>query len=84
MKAVILLFPPAFILGVFVLAYMGKIVAPDDLGVLGWVLLVTGSLALIWLVATVFNLAIFAPVYWLLGRSAAKKPLTEKPRQRDD
>ena len=81
MKVLILLFPPIFILGLLVVAYMGKMVAPNDIDPLGWVLLVTLSLALTWLIATVFNLAIFAPVYWFLGRSAARKKPTEKPRE---
>ena len=84
MKSCAIIFLPGFIFGLAVATYAIKIVAPDDIGILGWTLLVTGSLVLTWLIATAFNLAIFAPVYWLLGRSAARKQLTEKTRLPDN
>lgn len=84
MKTSAVLLLPGFIVGLLVATYGFKLGASENIGILGWGLLITGSLALTWLIATVFNLAIFAPVYWLLGRSAAKKNLTEKTRQPDD
>ena len=81
MKTSAIIIFPGYILALFFATYVIKNFAPDDIGALGWVLLVTATLALTWLVATIFNLAIFAPVYWLLGRSAAKRNPPEKPRQ---
>ena len=62
MKASAILLFPGFFFTLFVAAYAIKIVGPDDLSILGWALLVAGFLLLTWLIATVFNLAIFAPV----------------------
>jgi len=42
-------------------------------GILGWCLLILAVLLATWLIAMLLNVAIFAPVYWLLGRLQSKK-----------
>ncbi len=39
-------------------------------GVFQAILVVLAALVAMWIVATIFNFAIFAPVYWLLGRNS--------------
>jgi len=43
------------------------------LGIFGWCLLTLTVFLATWLIAMLLNFAIFAPVYWLLGRLQSKK-----------
>jgi len=54
-----------------------------DLGVLEWCLIICALLLVAWLIAMLLNVAIFAPVYWLLGRLQSKKSKTQEKREND-
>jgi hypothetical protein len=66
---------------------MGLAVAGSALGgfgldghsVCGWCLAIVAVLAGGLILGAVLNFAIFAPVYWFLGRLASKKTRREKP-----
>lgn len=48
-----------------------------DFGVLQWSLAVVAVLLVGWVFAMLLNIAIFTPIYWLLGRLQSKKDKTE-------
>ncbi len=50
-------------------------------GVIQAILVVLAALVVMWIAATIFNFAVFAPVYWLLGRKN-KNAAGEKPSRR--
>ena len=55
----------------------------EDAGILQLCGIGLVALAVGWIVATLFNLAVFAPVYWLLGKIAGKKKRTATGDNRD-
>ena len=57
--------------------------AHEDAGILQLCGIGLVALAVGWIVATLFNLAVFAPVYWLLGKIAGRKSDAAKIEKRD-
>ncbi len=49
----------------------------EDFGVLQWCLVILVVLLVGWIIAMLLNVAIFAPVFWLLGRLQSKKSKTD-------
>ena len=54
-----------------------------DFGVLQWCLVILAVLLGGWIIAMLLNVAIFAPVYWLLGRLQSKKSKTDTKHDPD-
>jgi uncharacterized BrkB/YihY/UPF0761 family membrane protein len=50
---------------------------------LEWVAAICGVLAVAWIVAMLLNVALFAPVYWLLGKWQSKKGKKEIRHEHD-
>ena len=83
MKAVNVICLPLISTVIFGLVLVFYRLAHEDAGILqlcgiGLVALVVG-----WILATILNFAVFAPVYWLLGKIAGKKKRTATGDNRD-
>jgi hypothetical protein len=55
----------------------------EDFGVLQWCLVILVVLLVGWIIAMLLNVAIFAPVFWLLGRLQSKKSKTDTKHEPD-
>jgi uncharacterized BrkB/YihY/UPF0761 family membrane protein len=55
----------------------------EEFGVLQWCLVILAVFLIGWIIAMLLNVAIFAPVYWLLGRLQSKKGKTETKHNHD-
>ena len=55
----------------------------EDYGVLHWCLVILAVLLVGWIIAMLLNVAIFAPVFWLLGRLQSKKSKTDTKHEPD-
>ena len=66
-------------IAVFALTSIGH----EDYGFLQWCLAIVAVLLVGLIVGAILNFAIFAPVYWFLGRLHSKKTQTEKRRDDD-
>lgn len=83
MKTLTTFFPAVLILGVFIAIFVGVRFARDGLGVFGWILFVVGLLLIAWVIASLVNFAIFAPVFWLLGKLGRRKTKGEQSHEHD-
>jgi len=50
---------------------------------LQWLAVICGVLAIAWIIATLLNIALFAPVFWLLGKLQSRKGKKETKHQND-
>ena len=55
----------------------------EAFGLLQWCLVILAVLSVGWIIATLLNVAIFAPVFWLLGRLQSKKSKTDTKHAHD-
>ena len=55
----------------------------EDFGALQWCLVILAVLLVGWIIAMLLNVAIFAPVYWLLGRLQSRKSKTDVKHNHD-
>ena len=82
MKTITTLFLPAIILGAGIATFTLSRFPNGRSSVLGWILTLLGVLALGWVIATLVNFTVFAPVFWLISklnkpnRAPEKKPDT--------
>ena len=83
MKAVNVICLPLISMVIFGLVLVFYRLAHEDAGILQLCGIGLVALAVGWIVATLFNLAVFAPVYWLLGKIAGKKKRTATGDNRD-
>jgi hypothetical protein len=83
MKNITTLFLPVFAIGMLAAFVMLSKIDHENFGVLQWCLAVVVVLSAGWIVAMLLNLAIFAPIYWLLGRSQSKKTSTKAKQTHD-
>jgi hypothetical protein len=51
----------------------GVKLAEDCAGFVGWVLCVAAFVLIAWALASLLNIAIFAPIYWLLAKLGRRK-----------
>jgi hypothetical protein len=73
MKSIATPLLPGLVLGVIVGVLALGDVGHSNFGVLQWSLAIVLVLLGVWICAMLVNFAIFAPVYWLLGRIQSKK-----------
>jgi phosphotransferase system glucose/maltose/N-acetylglucosamine-specific IIC component len=67
-------FFPAILIGGFAVAVAAGIrLTRDSTGIVGWLLFVVAVVLITWALASLLNLAIFGPVYWLLGKLGHRK-----------
>jgi hypothetical protein len=73
MKMIGTLFTTPAILGLCFAAIALRTISHQGYGVLQWCVAILAVLLTAFLIGTLLNFAVFAPVYWLLGRSRSKK-----------
>jgi riboflavin transporter FmnP len=73
MKSIVTPFTSALIIGVLLVFATLTNAGHVDFGVLQWCVVILVALLVGWIIAMLLNVAIFAPVYWLLGRLQSKK-----------
>lgn len=77
MKRITALFIPPLILGAAMLLFGLRSIRWETLSVWWWCLITAGVLVLGLVIGTVLNLAVFAPVYWLLSRLHLRRSQAE-------
>ena len=83
MKSIVTPFTSALIIGVLVVFATLTNPGHGDFGVLQWCLVILAALLVGWIIAMLLNVAIFAPVYWLLGWLQSKKGKTDTKHNHD-
>jgi uncharacterized BrkB/YihY/UPF0761 family membrane protein len=83
MKSIVTPFTSALIIGVLVVFATLTNTGHEHLGVLHWCLVILAALLVGWMIAMLLNVAIFAPVYWLLGRLQSRKSKTDVKHNHD-
>ncbi len=77
MKRARTLFLPPLMIGVAVAIYGLSTIGHEGFGFWQWCLAIVAVLVIGLLLGGLLNLAVFAPVYWLIGRLHLRKPQTE-------
>jgi ABC-type sugar transport system permease subunit len=77
LKTISTLFIAPLVMGVAIAVLALTSIGHEDYGVLQWSLAILAALLAGLIVGAILNFAIFAPVYWLLGRLHSKKTQTE-------
>jgi hypothetical protein len=77
MKRTTTLFLPPLVIGVAVAVFGLSSIGHERFSVWQWCLAVLAILVIGLQVGALLNLAVFAPVYWLLGRLRSKQPEKE-------
>jgi riboflavin transporter FmnP len=65
--------PAILFAGITIAVVAGIHLAKDRAGFAGWVLGIAGFVLIAWAVASLLNVAIFAPIYWLLAKLGRRK-----------
>ena len=83
MKKHIVFLAPMVVIVLSVLVFGLSSLSDDRFNALEWVAAVCGALAVAWIVAMLLNVALFAPVFWLLGKWQSKKGKKETGHEND-
>jgi len=77
MKRITTLFISPLILGAAIVLFGLRSIRWEALSIWWWCIIIAGVLVLALVIGTVLNLAVFAPVYWLLGRLHLRRSQAE-------
>ncbi len=83
MKSVVTPLISLLMIGALIAVSMLGSIGHKDFGILGWCLIILAVLLAAWLIATLLNIAIFFPVYRLLGRWQSRKNEAEAKHNHD-
>jgi riboflavin transporter FmnP len=83
MRSIVTPFTSALIIGVFIVFATLINTSHEDFGILTWCLVILAALLVGWIIAMLLNVAIFVPVYWLLGWLQSKKSQTDIKHNHD-
>ncbi len=83
MKSIVTPFIAVLTIGVLLVVSTLMNSGHEDFGVLQWCLVILAVFLVGWIIAMLLNVAIFAPVYWLLGRLQSKKSKTDTKHNHD-
>ena len=83
MKSIVTPFIAVLIIGVLLVVSTLINSGHEDFGFLQWCLVILALLLVGWIIAMLLNVAIFAPVFWLLGRLQSKKSKTDTKHDPD-
>lgn len=83
MKTISTLFIAPLVMGLGIAVFALSSIGHEDYGVLQWSLAIVGVLVGGLIVGAILNFAMFAPVYWFLGRLHSKKIQTEVRKDND-
>jgi len=78
MKTISTLFITPLMMGLAIAAYVLSSNGYEGYSVLQWCLAIVAVLLVGLIIGSSLNLAVFAPIYWILGRLQSKKNQTEK------
>jgi hypothetical protein len=81
MRRITTLFLPPLVIGVGAATFGLSSINHEGFGVWHWCLAVLAVLVIGVVMGALLNLAVFAPVYWLLGRLQFKKSERERNRE---
>ena len=81
-KNIIVLAPIAVIV-LSILVFGLSSLSDERLNTLEWIAAICGVLGIAWIVAMLLNVALFAPVYWLLGKLQPRKSEKETGHRND-
>ena len=83
MKKNVVFLAPVSVIVLAVLILGLSILNDAKFNALEWVAAICGVLAGAWIVAMLMNIAVFGPVYWLLGRLQSRKDEKDTKHEND-
>jgi uncharacterized BrkB/YihY/UPF0761 family membrane protein len=83
MKKNILFLAPIAVIVLSVLVFGLSSLSDERFNGFEWFAAICGVLAIAWIVAMLLNVALFAPVYWLLSKLQSKKGKQERRHEHD-
>jgi chromate transport protein ChrA len=83
MKKNIVILAPIAVVVLSVLVFALSSLNDERFNALQWLAAICGFLAFAWIIAMLLNVALFAPVFWLLGRLQSKKSKTDTKHDPD-
>jgi uncharacterized BrkB/YihY/UPF0761 family membrane protein len=83
MKSIVTPFIAVLTIGVLLVGLTLMNSGHEEFGVLQWCLVILAVFLVGWIIAMLLNVAIFAPVYWLLGRLQSKKSKADTKHNHD-
>ena len=67
------IFTPILVIGLAIAFFALSRVDYEKFGILQWIVAISVGFVIVWIIATLLNIALFAPVFWLLGKLHSKK-----------
>jgi hypothetical protein len=83
MKKNIVILAPIAVVVLSVLVFALSSLNDERFNALQWLAAICGFLAFAWIIAMLLNVALFAPVFWLLGKWQSKKGKKETRHEHD-